>query len=351
MENNFIRLFACVSFDTFLFYILSISVAMPTYSASNAEGYLLLKLQGVEGCFTSTNKAETATIIDQLSLECVSLSPPDFDKAQNSEQDIWLVLHVGTLEMVITPMQVVKHSRSTRTFVIESNGGQNALKLKFRNPQSLSEEEDLETFEVVLMQYAVVEEFEDLPPDYSPCPGGDPAFLKRPVPPPPVSPSLNIKLKVPPPLPPRPLLRGTLEIETGVDAKGKLVLVDEDDGEIIGTLGEEFRINADSNLAAKGHENDPVMVDLQSSENDQLAEVYIRAIPLEEQDYLMKTTTFIRCECYFIFFEKKKIRIFTGISFQSWYCSCHCRIKFRHILGYLLLYKPVNTVIPTSCLF
>ncbi|KAG8887633.1 hypothetical protein FRB99_004224, partial [Tulasnella sp. 403] len=72
------------------------------------------------------------------------------------------------------------------------------------------------------------------------------------------------------------------------DLKGRLVLVDEDDGEVVGTLGEQFSIKEAQNVA----ENDkaPVIIDI--PEEGQHT-IYVQSINPEEQDFILKSAQFV----------------------------------------------------------
>ncbi|KAG8898542.1 hypothetical protein FRB99_007373 [Tulasnella sp. 403] len=72
------------------------------------------------------------------------------------------------------------------------------------------------------------------------------------------------------------------------DLKGRFVLVDEDDGEVVGTLGEQFSIREAQNVA----ENDkaPVIIDI--PEEGQHT-IYVQSINPEEQDFILKSAQFV----------------------------------------------------------
>ena len=101
---------------------------------------------------------------------------------------------------------------------------------------------------------------------------------------------------------------------------GKLVLMDEESGEIVGELPNRVKIKEDPALAdvaygkAKGGEPAPVMLELpedvydaytgagtsvvpysERSELEEAREIFVRAIPPEDQDWMTKSATLIRC--------------------------------------------------------
>ncbi|KAH8114176.1 senescence-associated protein-domain-containing protein [Phellopilus nigrolimitatus] len=287
-----------------------------THPAHGAEGFLLLLLNNVEAWLPG---APTG-IVDQLALECVTLPIPVSAQGQlgeEDERDVWLVLRVGPHEVPIAPTQIVHHVRAVRTFIFDGGGlgpagGNSNWTIKLPEPRSPLDVENLDTFEVVLAQYAAVEEVDvdGPPPGYSASTTGNsasstpfkPSSGKRPVPPPPQLPSQHLSDQpspsVPPPrLPPRSLPSSSRlpESKSEADFKGRLVLVDEDDGEVVGTLGEQFHIREDKALRSKGHEKDPVVVDIPEYDDrpDRPTEVYIHPVPIEQQDTLMKTASLI----------------------------------------------------------
>jgi spartin len=86
-------------------------------------------------------------------------------------------------------------------------------------PKSQADQEDQETFEVLLSQYGVLEEI-----DVDKKIGG---------------------------------------FDGGKEMKGRLVLVDEDNGQVVGTLAENVSVREDQNVTEPGREKEPVVVDIQ----------------------------------------------------------------------------------------
>ena len=96
-----------------------------------------------------------------LQLECVTLSvpagtaSPASRPSEDSQRDVWLVLNhsASSFELVIPATQTILHSRETQTFVfpIGSSGKDvKEVKLTLPRPTNAGEQEDLDTFEVVL---------------------------------------------------------------------------------------------------------------------------------------------------------------------------------------------------------
>lgn len=84
----------------------------------------------------------------------------------------------------------------------------------------------------------------------------------------------------------------------GEDLRGRFVLVNEDGGEIVGTLDGSIRVREDPSLGQTGHENDPVVVELPDDVDDDTleglrnAEVLVRTVPREDRDWMMQSALF-----------------------------------------------------------
>ncbi|KAI9456681.1 hypothetical protein BJY52DRAFT_1204714 [Lactarius psammicola] len=83
----------------------------------------------------------------------------------------------------------------------------------------------------------------------------------------------------------------------GEDLRGRFVLVNEDGGEIVGTLDGSIRVREDPSLGETGHENDPVVVEIPEDVDDTLeglrnAEVLVRTVPHEDRDWMMRSALF-----------------------------------------------------------
>jgi spartin len=96
----------------------------------------------------------------------------------------------------------------------------------------------------------------------------------------------------------RGLVEGSAEGPGGEDLRGRFVLMNEDDGEIVSTLDRSVRVQEDRSLTEKGHERDPVVVELPEGADtvDQLLdeEVLVRTIPPEERGWMLTGAVFVR---------------------------------------------------------
>lgn len=82
------------------------------------------------------------------------------------------------------------------------------------------------------------------------------------------------------------------------DLRGRFVLMNEDDGEIVGTLDRSVRVFEDPSLQEKGHEKDTLVVELPEGvdmhEGLLEEEVLVGTIPPEDRDWVVKTAVFVR---------------------------------------------------------
>ncbi|CAE6464881.1 hypothetical protein ACGC1H_004942 [Rhizoctonia solani] len=212
---------------------------------AGAEGFLLLT---IPNCTVVTQDQRTQTGV--LALECVTIPLPTQTpfagaaRDTSNERDVWLVLRLGSFETIISPIQAIMHARAEHQFTIPAEDGGNVT-LTVPAPMTDAATEDLESLEVLLSQYGVLQE---TGPGAS-APG-----------------------------------------DKGLgDNKGRLMLVDEDNGAMLGTLGEQFHISEDPGLVSKGHEKDPVVIEI-PEKGDQ---VYVHNISPDEQDWLLRSAGYI----------------------------------------------------------
>ncbi|CAE6533955.1 unnamed protein product [Rhizoctonia solani] len=212
---------------------------------AGAEGFLLLT---IPNCTIITQDQRTQTGI--LALECVTIPLPTQTpfagaaRDTSNERDVWLVLRLGDFETIISPIQTITHARAQHQFTIPAEDGGNVT-LTVPAPLTDAATEDLESLEVLLSQYGILQETGSgatTPGDKGPR-----------------------------------------------DNKGRLMLVDEDNGAMLGTLGEQFYIREDPGLVSKGHEKDPVVVEIP----ERGEQVYVHNISPDEQDWLLRSAGYI----------------------------------------------------------
>jgi len=105
-----------------------------------------------------------------------------------------------------------------------------------------------------------------------------------------------------PPPPPAAAARGVAGAGMGADEdlRGRFVLMNEDDGEIVGTLDRSVRVFEDPSLEERGREKDTLVVevpeglDLDTHEGLLEEEVLVSTIPPEDRDWMVKTAVFVR---------------------------------------------------------
>ncbi|KAG8912641.1 hypothetical protein FRC01_004973 [Tulasnella sp. 417] len=213
-----------------------------------AQGFLLLTLPNAKLSAPWANPPEQ---IGRLSLECVTIpigtdlsivsnTPTGTTSPGSQQRDVWLVLRIGNFEEPLSASDPIYHSRQRGTYTFKAPEGQFMVTLQ--PASSLADTEDLETFEVLLQQYGSLQEV-------------DPSDSKR---------------------------------DETRDVKGRLVLVDEDDGEVVGTLGEQFTIREGPGVAQGGKA--PVVIEM--PEEGQ-TEIRVSAMDPDEQDFILRTGQFI----------------------------------------------------------
>ena len=269
-------------------------------------------------------------------MECVTLPHINAEiEEELAGRDVFLVLRIAhhgahlasscgpcsrRSEFAIAPTQVITFDVPKRTFSFHglragasSSSGSEAQDWTIRLPfaQTPLEIEDHETLEVLLQQYAalnVVGSIEPLPqpPSYesaitdAPMVSAPLTNSKRPVPAPPP--------RAPPALPPRKESANDAVAspkpsteERAPDYRGHLVLVDEHDGEIVGSLGEQFDLREGSDVGEKGREKDPVVIDIPEeidTSNGAKQEVWVHPVPKDQQCNIMKMSSYIRFVFY-----------------------------------------------------
>ena len=242
------------------------------------DAFLLLSLP------TATlEKQRNKPVTGSLHLECVTIS-----NAQSPfpDRDVYLILKLGHLEIPVDPYRKVTASvgHDSHIYTFQATDSDSAFSISIPSPRSPSASQDLETFNHILTQY--VSQFseerqgQEIPHQF------------------------DRKID---PAPPRVSSPNEHEYE---DLRGRLVLVNESDGTVVGDLEHEFKINEDPALARDLPENEPVFIDLPPDYDTATAgrakvpgeefvpmtarEAFVRAVPPEERNTLTNTATLIR---------------------------------------------------------
>ncbi|KAG8749619.1 hypothetical protein FRC14_001221, partial [Serendipita sp. 396] len=201
-----------------------------TPASTKAEGFLLLTILNTTITSTSPTYPIPQPLTGLLSIECVTLAVVD-----PLERDVWLVLRVEpppsvqqpAFEFPIPATQKLILTRHLRQYTLPGiAGGELVITLPLATTPA--QFEDAETLEVLLSQYAVLEIRSDPPSATGLISTSTPAA----------------------------------GYDADGDLKGRLVLVDEDNGQVVGTLDDQFQIQEDSALRTEGREKDPVIVDI-----------------------------------------------------------------------------------------
>jgi spartin len=219
--------------------------------------------------FASIDNQSLSAVTDYR-LECVSLPIPaeigfqtanPFSPSPNDPKvpthDFWLVLRVGTFEMPLMPEQYLYPSEDVSraiTYSLASPTVQNAsLQLTLPLPASAADMEDLDSFEVLLRQYGA------LKPD-------DTALT-------------NVTAK--------PL--GTSNAPLPEDMRGKVVLINQDNGEVVGELSESIDVETDGKVL-NDNKNKPVILDFGNEIAGYAPKVKIQTVPEDElDDWMLKS--------------------------------------------------------------
>jgi spartin len=224
-----------------------------------------------------------------LALECVTVPHPG--GTTGSERDVYLVLRLNTSETPLDPERIVQRvdKPAAREYIFHGTAN-DAEEVRVNFPITGSTPpgymEDLDTFESIIGQY-----HGDVRTGNPADPFADSKFgAGRPVPPPPTQ-------KGPP-----PLSMGNVSVggvaKGDADLRGHLVMIDESTGEIVGQVEDRLRIHEDPMMHTRGHENDPVVIEVaeQSPEDEDAnaLEAFARYIPPEEQNWVTKGASVVR---------------------------------------------------------
>lgn len=244
---------------------------------TGAEGFLLLTID--RASLSSTSPNYPTIPIGLLSLECVTI--PISENAGPTDRDVWLVLRIDPssqpatvskssassgLELALPATQHIIHNRSSNTYTLPLTGpgaiyGDATLTIVLPTPSVSRLQEDYETLEVIFAQYAVLQTI------------------------------------TPPSGPPPTSATGTpLPLEHDGDLKGRLILVDDENGQVIGELSENVQVHEDEAMKfpPRGHEKDPVVVELRDEKEGGRTGVFVHPITVDESDLLMRTAGLVR---------------------------------------------------------
>jgi spartin len=231
-----------------------------------------------------------------IRLECISLpihpeighqtanpfAPSPNDPAVPTH-DFWLVLRVGpTFEMPLMPQQPITpvETASGIAYGVQSSEIKTArLEITLPSPGSAADLEDLDSFEVLLRQYGSL--------------GKDVTALRNVT-----APLLGSASHAPVPAPTSVISNeprgGANTAPLPEEMRGKLVLVNEDNGEVVGELDQSIDIEDDKRIASDS-KNKPVVLDFGDVMPGYAPKVKIQTVPQDElDDWMLRSAHEVR---------------------------------------------------------
>jgi len=229
------------------------------------EAFVLVSLH--DASLSMAGSTENGT----LSLECVTIVHPDSKNGQ--DRDVYLVLRINASEIVIDPARVVRRTDAPafRTYTFSATQAEpNDITLRIKEHGSnLEVQEKLDTFENILDQY-VVDFHGPTPPMPQPSTAA-------------VTPGQTAGLGM---------------TSGNKDLRGHLVMINEDTGEVVGEVEDRFKIKEDPAMHERGHENDPVIIEVpeeSARQSDANAlEAFARMVPPDQQNWVTKSASIVR---------------------------------------------------------
>ncbi|KZT29978.1 hypothetical protein NEOLEDRAFT_491252 [Neolentinus lepideus HHB14362 ss-1] len=233
---------------------------MSTMSPIQSEACLLLSLPNA-----TLTSANGRTYSGVLNLECVAVA---LQNTVSSDSNVYLIIRLDEFETALDPtkpisLNVVPDGSRTYTFhdsIIPDIGGTHDLVLRLSSKAAVP---DAETFDGILGQYADNFYAADI-------------LESRSAPSTQASQAISVDRK-------------------DEDLRGHLVLVDEDNGQVLGALDTKLKVHEDPSLHERG-ENEPVVIEVPEDEDlDTLGahEVFVRAIPPEEHNWMTKGASYL----------------------------------------------------------
>ncbi|KAK7035838.1 senescence domain-containing protein [Favolaschia claudopus] len=224
------------------------------------DAFLLLTLHDC------TLAARGALYSGSLALECVTIKAPTTStRGPSGDSHLYLVLRIDQEEFPVDPNTKVilrKLESGSRKYTFLATDVEPEFVLTIALPIIPDSHflDDVDVFEGVVAQYADLQDVaaHDIPDRTD------------------VAPNIHDKADA-------------------EDLRGHLVLVNQDNGEVVGEFDKKFSVLEDSTLGQRGHENDPVVIEIpESTDADADAlEIFARAIPPEQQDWITKSATII----------------------------------------------------------
>lgn len=218
---------------------------------SDVQAFLLLTLENI----TVRTPYQTRTGI--LGLECVTLSA-----SAGRERDVFLVLKINDAEIPIEHSRHISLDTSghvRKYTLLPTSTDPATIIIEVPTNWTPTYIEDMESFDSILGQYTDFSHDVGAPTTYN-----------------------NEKS--------RPLS----------DYRGHLVLVNEDNGEVVGEFDRKINVHEDPTIHKQGHEKDPVVIEVPEGqsiedEDEKPLEFFARAVPPDQQTFITKSATIVRC--------------------------------------------------------
>lgn len=205
-----------------------------------------------------------------LGIQCVTT--PD--------EEVFLVLHLDDIEYPIDPsssITVTESPTKDRLYTFpETQSYAASITVTLARPANPDALRDVETFEALLTQYAaalrgaVLDQHEGLTE----------------------SPITDY------PIPTTSSGTHSIDRKQAQDLRGRLVLVNQDNGDVVGEFDSKLKVNEDPKLGEKGHENDAVVIEIPDDTSGMSEEhplqLFASAIPPEQQNWMTKGATVVR---------------------------------------------------------
>ena len=237
---------------------------MPTTS----EAHILVTLPNAK-----LTSSPSGTLAGRLALEYVTFDIPRSAGATTTAiRDVMLILRLGdgTFEEPLDPARTLTTSvlpSGARRYVFHATRDDPEFALEI--PLTPETADDVELFHSVLAGYAT---------DFR---GGDVAVAAH-------------RGALPAPRAYQNA-SGSEGVVPKEDLRGRFAFMNEESGEIVGALDGSVRVHEDASLGEKGHEADPVVVELpEGADTLDDVEVLVRTVPPEDRDWMVRGAVFAR---------------------------------------------------------
>jgi spartin len=219
------------------------------------------------------------------------VKPNPFSDNPAPNQDLYLIMKSGDFEICLVPGVKMERQPSFEvsyqggqgspyvTFTVPSTTVRNAfVEIVIPRPSTEEDQQDLETYEILLKQYGVLH----IPPQYvnREIPGSSliESVTSASTP---ASPIGGKSVNAPPPIPPRPGMRHSA-------SGGRFVLVDESTGQIVGELDQQLSVEEGKQVMGNSS-SEPVVVDFGQLDAGVIGKITVKTIDeADMNDWMLK---------------------------------------------------------------